>query len=55
MKISEEEAVNILDNLKERTILTSLEVDLSNLCIKYRQKIKELLEKEDVENEQGRV
>lgn len=51
--ISEEQAVDYLDNLKDRTILTSLEVDLSNLCIKYQQKIKELLEKEEMENEQN--
>ena len=38
--MNEEQAVNTLNRIKERKMLTEIEVELSNLCIKNKKIIK---------------
>ena len=43
-ELTEEKAVEYLNNIEDRVMLTEREVDLSNLCIKYKKEYFGLLE-----------
>lgn len=42
--LTEQKAVETLNKIQDRAMLTQLEVDLSNLCIKYRNMIRKAIE-----------